>query len=294
MNTAREIRNIWDEIGRMKGRTAGSLSGAVKTFLGLNDTPAAYAGEALKNVRVNAGANALEFAAGGGGYTPPWQPDAFDGTEDATRSDQFDNSAFDVAKWTKFQDANLTWTEENTWLKITNTGDAAAAFRGFFKVVDSGSFTITAKIGIGVDGIIPASDYVGAGLCVFEDATSNPNTCDLYVDYILAQPSGTVWYCNVQLYSDYYTFSANILSSIIYYLHPVMYQRVTWDETNLKAFLSVDGISWIHVSTYNPSFTPAEFGFINRVKDSVVSGVFHLHWITYHDSDLGIAPCGSP
>ena len=71
MNTAREIRNIWDEIGRMKGRTAGSASGSVKTFLGLNDTPAAYAGAALQNVRVNAGANALEFAAGGGDVIGP-------------------------------------------------------------------------------------------------------------------------------------------------------------------------------------------------------------------------------
>ena len=72
MNTAREIRNIWDEIGRMKTRTAGSASGAVVTFLGLNDTPAAYAGAALRNVRVNAGANALEFtAAGGGDVTGP-------------------------------------------------------------------------------------------------------------------------------------------------------------------------------------------------------------------------------
>jgi len=62
MNTAREIRNIWDEIARMKTRTAGSASGAVKTFLGLNDTPAAYAGAALKMVRVNAATNALEFA----------------------------------------------------------------------------------------------------------------------------------------------------------------------------------------------------------------------------------------
>ena len=67
MNTAREIRNIWDEIGRMKTRTAGSSSGAVKAFLGLNDTPAAYAGAALHLVRVNAGTNALEFVAAGVG-----------------------------------------------------------------------------------------------------------------------------------------------------------------------------------------------------------------------------------
>ena len=67
MNTAREIRNMWDEIGRMKTRTAGSSSGAVKAFLGLNDTPAAYAGAALHLVRVNAGTNALEFVAAGVG-----------------------------------------------------------------------------------------------------------------------------------------------------------------------------------------------------------------------------------
>jgi len=70
MNTAREIRNLWDEIGRIKGRVAGSSSGAVKTFLGLNDTPAAYAGAALKNVRVNAGTNALEFVAEAGADQP--------------------------------------------------------------------------------------------------------------------------------------------------------------------------------------------------------------------------------
>ena len=67
MNTAREIRNIWNEIGRMKTRTAGSSSGTVKAFLGLNDTPAAYAGAALHLVRVNAGTNALEFVAAGVG-----------------------------------------------------------------------------------------------------------------------------------------------------------------------------------------------------------------------------------
>lgn len=38
-------------------------------FTSLTDTPAAYAGQALKGVRVNAGANALEFAALVGGYT---------------------------------------------------------------------------------------------------------------------------------------------------------------------------------------------------------------------------------
>lgn len=70
MNTAREIRNIWDEIGRMKTRTAGSASGAVISFLGLNDTPAAYAGSALYGVRVNAAANALEFSAAADVFGP--------------------------------------------------------------------------------------------------------------------------------------------------------------------------------------------------------------------------------
>ncbi|GAI72428.1 unnamed protein product, partial [marine sediment metagenome] len=38
-------------------------------FIGLEDTPESYAGQALKGVRVNAGANALEFATLVGGFT---------------------------------------------------------------------------------------------------------------------------------------------------------------------------------------------------------------------------------
>lgn len=39
------------------------------TFIGLTDTPASYAGEALKVARVNAAQNAIEFATIAGGYT---------------------------------------------------------------------------------------------------------------------------------------------------------------------------------------------------------------------------------
>jgi len=48
----------WVEIGTGGGAT---------TFLGLTDTPASYAGQALKVTRVNAGETALEFAAAAGG-----------------------------------------------------------------------------------------------------------------------------------------------------------------------------------------------------------------------------------
>lgn len=44
-----------------------AVPGGVSSFLGLSDTPASYAGAALQVVRVNAGATALEFAAGGAG-----------------------------------------------------------------------------------------------------------------------------------------------------------------------------------------------------------------------------------
>lgn len=46
---------------KIDGLTGGG--GGATTFLGLTDTPAAYAGAALQGVRVNAGATALEFAA---------------------------------------------------------------------------------------------------------------------------------------------------------------------------------------------------------------------------------------
>jgi len=53
---------VWD--GAAGG---GGLGGGVSAFLDLSDTPAAYTGQAGKYTRVNAGEDALEFAAGGGG-----------------------------------------------------------------------------------------------------------------------------------------------------------------------------------------------------------------------------------
>lgn len=52
-----------DEFGRLRTIDAG----AIATFLGLTDTPASYAGQALLFPRVNAAEDALEFVAGGGG-----------------------------------------------------------------------------------------------------------------------------------------------------------------------------------------------------------------------------------
>ncbi len=49
-----------DEFGRL--RTVGG-GAAVSTFLALTDTPASYVGQSLLGVRVNAGEDALEFAA---------------------------------------------------------------------------------------------------------------------------------------------------------------------------------------------------------------------------------------
>lgn len=44
--------------------------GGAENFLALDDTPASYVGASLQVVRVNAGANALEFAAAAGGALP--------------------------------------------------------------------------------------------------------------------------------------------------------------------------------------------------------------------------------
>ena len=228
---------------------------------------------------------------GGGGFV--WYPDTFDGSEDSDRSDHFDDDSFDIAKWTKFQDTNLTWTEEKARLELKNTGDAAVTQRGFFHTVDSGSFTITAKIGVGSIGEIAAGDFTRAGIAVFEDATNNPNTCDLVVSQLTAMPAGTVWLLHTLLFTDYDTQSTTIEAANKYYLINVMYLRCTWDETNLKFYVSTDGITWLQLCQYNPSFTPAEFGICVGTRDSVFVGVSNIYWITYHDSDLAGAPCGS-
>jgi len=49
--------------------------GGATTFVGLTDTPAAYAGQAGKYTKVNAGATALEFGTPGGGGSKAWPYD---------------------------------------------------------------------------------------------------------------------------------------------------------------------------------------------------------------------------
>jgi len=232
--------------------------------------------------------------AGGGGWTPPWDADTFDGTEDSDRSDQFDDASFDAGKWTKFQDTDLTWTEENTWLKIRiDASTANGDIRGFFKLVDSGSWTVTAKLGFGFSGAISANECVAIGIMVLQDATNNPDTCDIYVNTL-------GWYQNLQnirvnihKFSDYDTYVSSPMTAFSTGAWiPVAYQRLVWDETDLRYFVSPDGISWTQIKEYTPDFTPAEFGIVVRQQNSNMVSEHRIHWVTYHNSDLGTAPCG--
>lgn len=62
-STSPPVNKVWD------GAAWIGAEGGVTTFIGLSDAPGSYTGQALKAVRVNAAANALEFytPSGGGG-----------------------------------------------------------------------------------------------------------------------------------------------------------------------------------------------------------------------------------
>ena len=70
----------------------------ISDFLSLSDTPGSYSGQALKQMRVNAGETALEFAAGGAGGTPTLIEDADQDTKvQAEESADEDILRFDTA-----------------------------------------------------------------------------------------------------------------------------------------------------------------------------------------------------
>ena len=63
------MRTLLDDADAAEAQATLGITGGVSTFLGLSDTPDAYATHALEGVRVNAAATALEFAALSAGVT---------------------------------------------------------------------------------------------------------------------------------------------------------------------------------------------------------------------------------
>ncbi|MHA2402665.1 MAG: hypothetical protein ACXADH_06700 [Candidatus Kariarchaeaceae archaeon] len=214
-------------------------------------------------------------------YYDPGKPLAVPSTED----DHFDDSSIH-AKWHAFQTgANVTHSEGDHHLQFVHvSGDTPnVRIRGRFQDVAASDFTAACKISITSNNNV--SSYV-AGLYLFEDATSNPNTCDIVgieISYInaVAAPCGIA----VNNFDDWSTFNSTSQAMTRALLPTAIYLRIRQNSTTLTYEYSLDGIGWLRIFSGARAFAPAEVGLCSR--NSAASGTLYVYydWFRYIASD---------
>lgn len=247
-----------------------------------------------------------EVAAGGGaaggGFTADFSlfmPDAppLSPPSGATFNDEFDGGASLDGRWTWWDpNGDLAASGINAgmqMLEYTLTGGSewAGAFQSV-TAISGVQYSFVTKLSF-VGKATAATDEYWSGMAVFEDATSNPATSNLYVAgiYTDTDPAGNlrtrIGIFEFNDYSDATPTLAgydDVLSDAGLGHVAGLYLRVAWNGTDeLRFAYSLDGVSFRQLAEFSASFVPKEVGFAAR---NVAGGnlttraQFFRHWPT--------------
>lgn len=208
-----------------------------------------------------------------------WCVEAFESSPQA-ESDHFDDASID-AKWTAFHShAALTVTEAENFLKMIDTGNGAAThnIRGYFQPLPGGfgDYTITCRMAF----IPDMSAEQGAWLMLFEDATNNPNTCNLYG--VGSYCATTTAYVLVSSFAQWDTFTTNPYQASAPIGWPAYY-RIRRSGTTLYFAFSRDGLNWYRCGTVTEAalgWSPAEFGLV--IDNRTAANTLKVWWDFVH------------
>jgi hypothetical protein len=212
-----------------------------------------------------------------------WTPDAFPAGY-AAQCDHFDDASI-AAKWTAFQaGGGLSVAESGTHFKYTHTGDNAYQWRGHFQPLPAGDFTIIAKLAF----IAPFFNYWSVGLCLFADATNNPNSCALYC-FTNEISTGSIQ-TRITKLNNWQGWAASP-KDMLHTTYPVSYLRIRQIGTTIYFDYSIDGLGWINQFSEARWFTPAEMGFIlwNYAPATTVYAWFDYF---FYKNSADVLPCG--
>ena len=228
----------------------GTVSGGdgSTTFLGLTDTPSAYADKYGYSAVVNLAEDGLEFinVSGGGGSTPDftiWMPDAHPASGYSTVStsdDEFDDTSFDTSLWTEFDVAGTQTVGEEEY-GVTLSTTSSNHLQGIWQPVPSGitEWSFTTYVTVPWD----RDNTHRAGILLLEDINNlSTSECWLWANY-----RGGAGYGWQGIYhTDYDTWSIDDYNSAGVNSQPFsQYLRFRRDGTNWHFDWSPDGKSWI-------------------------------------------------
>lgn len=221
----------WDNVGS-----------GITTFTGLSDVPASYLGQALKKVRVNAGATALEFVTDIS-TLPNWlalRPDATPSSPNA-KDDEFDDSAKlpggGSALWSWYNQSSFTATISGTNV-IFKAVAGSTYVTALMQAVPSAPFTMTCKVSI----LASVANYMGAGLFLHDTGSGKLKY------FVNKYNSG--WAPELTQFSNVSTFNATLARDALVNVIPAtIYLRIIDDNTNLKYQWSLDGVTYLELYT---------------------------------------------
>jgi len=275
---------------KVKSSNIGGTGSA--TFLGLTDVdPSSYSGQAGKSAVVNSGEDGMEFVlvSGSSGGTPDytwWNPNA-PPDSGSSYDDEFENSSFNTTLWTEFDnDSELTVTEDQAGLLFSPT--SASDIMGIWQPNPSESYWSIYTRVHPLGSLLSTS--LKAGIIVYEDANSNPTTCDLLTFGFNLNTSGVAMM--IEHWDDYNSHNSNILYQ--YNDFPVItggYLRVRYHNLIVSDYLvldySSDGISWSEIYSVDTGsyFTPDEIGLFIKAESSGYATRFSFFRVTTTEQD---------
>lgn len=219
-------------------------SGGVTAFTGLSDVPASYSGQALKSLRVNAGATAIEFftPATAANVVSTYNPD-LPPTSPSAYDDEFNAGSLDV-KWVNFGSPDtVSVTDYKGYLHLTRTGTSVTGgvYQAF--VPGAAAFTIACK----VIGTVAAA---GSNQVLLVAADSS--TAFIADIGMLNAKDAIVGAAALSGGFDDFTLPGGPTGFGTYY-----YALCRDSGTNYTAYISKDGILWSLLSSFSQAGTVA-------------------------------------
>ena len=206
-------------------------------------------------------------------------------------SDYFGDESETLANSTAFQGANHRFLIDGGRAKLILPSAATEISTGRFWELPGGDCTIIAKVWNYAEKL----NYANVGICLFQDAAANPNTCD-YIS-LRAEKLATDYRLAVAYYTSYTTPSAYIGSqtSLDAQTQIPVYLKFTRTAGTWAAYYSENGKNFIAVGssfTEGTYFVPKEFGIIAVNNTHGNTNTFDIEFIYFYDSAKASLPGG--
>lgn len=198
------------------------------------------------------------------------------------KDDEFDNASLD-AKWTQFQNTGLTLTEANHLLGITGATHAGDRVQGIFQAVPAGDWTIVTRVSLHA----PVADFALAGIALFEDATNNPNTCDIYTFWLAYKTASAYRFVEAVRWNQFDSWNSSLVARDLHFGFGHQYLKIVKSGTTYAFWLSSDGIGWGRAYSGTLAFAPAEFGLVVNNSNTGVDVSAYFDFFRVSAADPG-------